>query len=131
MNKGLDIWAKKRAKRSSQAMGKKPEQTGIVQFVLFKDTVHHKVNGKFAHPYIVKRQGLQIENRFYFIDCDKVRYCMVNKHGAKVLNRFNGIPNWASAELITKYNEMREKLSIKNNLEAVNDSIPSKETKES
>lgn len=113
MNKGLKIWSKKRAKRRSQAMTKKPEQIGLVRFIDFKDIVHHKVNGHFTNePSHPNRHGLQIENKFYYVSNNQLKAVMVNKRCAKVLKIYDSIPEWAEQLLIEKYNLAIKKFSI-------------------
>lgn len=113
MNKGLEIWAKKRAKKQKIANTKKPDQIGICRFIEFKDIQFFKINGKYTHnPNFIKRYGLQIEHNFLYIDNDTkdIKTIKINKHGAKILKIYNNTPDWASSLLIDKKEEFLNKI---------------------
>lgn len=107
MNKGLEIWKEKHDKQKFQARTNKPEQVGVVCFANFRDIVHRKVNGKYIHPLIVKRKGLQIENHFYYVEKGEIISCTINRSGAKITKAYEDIPEWADELLIEKYNKSK------------------------
>lgn len=112
MNKGLEIVKKKRLNRCKKANTKKPEQVGLCRFIDFKDIQHPKVNGHYTHhPIFTKRQGLQIEHNFYYVEYGKVICAKVNKRSAKILNVYDGVPEWADPILIEKREKFLQKLN--------------------
>ncbi len=123
MNTGLGIWSKKTKKRKSSPMVKKPEEDGVVCFINFRDVIHHKVNGKFVKPFIIERQGLQVEHFFYYLEQGKMERSAIRKHGAKVLKKFKDIPEWADSVLVEKYNSVRAEFLNKGILKEVAGSL--------
>ncbi|MDE6656706.1 MAG: hypothetical protein K2J85_06930 [Anaeroplasmataceae bacterium] len=105
LNKGMQIWKKKRENRLKKAVEMKSGQAEICRFVNFRNTVHRKVNGKYSHSKIEHLQGLQVKNRVYYIKDNEVTYVLVNKHGAGVTKVHEGVPDWADERLVKKYND--------------------------
>lgn len=102
---------KKKLKRWVKASTKKPEQIGICRFIDFKDIHHIKVNGRYRNPpEFIKRQGLQIEHNFYYLDNDgTIVLSKINKRGAVILTKYSDIPEWAPQPLLDKYIKTQEK----------------------
>ena len=120
MNTGLSIRLHKFKKKKKKRETVKDSQVGLCRFILFKNTRIEKVNGCFTYLGTVKIEGLQIENKLYYDDENgKPRYVYINKHGAKVLQRFNGVPDWASDRLRKKYENYMKALADNENLKAV------------
>lgn len=95
----------KRKNRIKKAITKKPEQIGICRFIDFKDIKHPKINGHYTHhPIFTVRQGLQVEHIFYYIEASEIKRALINKHSAKILKVYDGVPEWASEQLIKKQN---------------------------
>lgn len=100
LNKGLEIRRKKLIKQTQRRAMKTSKQIGLVRFVDFNWIEIAKVNGKFKPIGTRFGQGLQVENRVYLADG---HYKMVNSHSFKIIRKYEGIPDWASDELKTKY----------------------------
>ncbi len=95
----------KRKNRIKKAVTKKPEQIGVCRFIDFKDIKHPKINGHYTHhPIFTIRQGLQVEHIFYYVEAGKINRAFINKHSAKILKVYDGVPEWAPAQLIEKQN---------------------------
>ena len=102
MNKGVEIRDKKLHKNAAKRNVLKPDQENLCQFVTIRYQFIERLNGKYKHSGSETVNGLQIKNRVYLASGS---YKLINNKGVKVLKRYEGIPEWASVELIEKYNE--------------------------
>lgn len=104
MNKGLERRNKK-LKRNTI----KPDQENLCRFVTIKYQVIDRVNGKYKHNGANTVNGLQIRNRVYLINGS---YKLINNKGTRVMSSFKDIPEWATEDLIEKYNKFLSKKGV-------------------
>jgi len=104
MNKGMRIWKAKQEKKKKKfvEMQKvKENQVDSCQFVEAEFTEIKKVNGKWKPQGKKQIKGLQMRSRIYLSDGG---YKLVNnKKNMRIKKRYNGIPEWATEELIGRY----------------------------
>lgn len=100
-NKGVQIWQNKIEKNKKKAKNIAEKQQGIICFIDFKCHEFGRISGKWSHLGVLYNQGLQINNRVYFEDG---AYKLVSGRDAKVIKKYNVIPDWANEFLIDKYN---------------------------
>ena len=102
MNKGLEIRNAKLRKKQSKRNTIKPTQQGLCRFVELKWQVIERVNGKYINTGRASGKGLQIKNRVYLLDG---HYKLINSKSVKITKTYDDIPEWATEELIKRYNE--------------------------
>ena len=100
MNNGLEIRNKKLEKKAQKRSQIKDCQKNLCQFVEIQWEVIKRLNGKYQRVGSECGKGLQIENRVFLTNG---HYKMVNSGSVRVLSRFDGIPDWATEDLISKY----------------------------
>ena len=105
-NIGLNIRNNKLKKKFKKANTIKSEQKYICRFVTVEWVVIEKVNGKFKATGKDKSNGLQIKNRVYLLDG---KYKLVNNESFKIKKEYEGIPEWATPDLIEKHNNFKSK----------------------
>lgn len=104
MNKGLEIRNNKLKKNTAKRNTVKPDQENTCQFVEIQWEVIERINGKFRHTGRNIDKGLQIRNRVYLL---KGNYKLVNNKGVKITKKYGNVPEWATEELIEKYNNFK------------------------
>lgn len=92
---------KKREKLFQNLHEIKPEQEGLVRFVDVRWEVFEEIEGKWVHTGRKHTQGLQVENFVYTIDG---QYKMINRKSFRITKEYEGIPDWATKDLIKRYN---------------------------
>lgn len=105
MNKGLAIRDKKLKKQASKRMSIKDNQKGLVRFVTIRWEVIERVNGKMHRTGNATANGLQIENKVYLEDG---HYKLVNSKSVKILEKYEGIPEWATDKMREQYLNYKE-----------------------
>ena len=101
MNKGLQIRNKKLLKKAAKRNTITSEQKDLCRFIELKWQTIELVNNKYRCIGEMRGKGLQVKNKVYF---SKEKYKFVNNHSVKILKTYSDIPQWASLELIEKYN---------------------------
>lgn len=56
--------------------------------------------------------GLEVENRLFFVKNGVLQFCYLNKKGCKVLHFYEGIPRWAEEELRALYAKKKEEFNL-------------------
>lgn len=102
MNKGLAHRAKKLENKQKKRNTVKDSQLNLKRFIEVKWEVLERVNGKYRHTGQKQGKGLQIENKVYLTDG---HYKYINNKALQITKVHNDIPEWATEELIKKYNE--------------------------
>ena len=100
MNKGLEIRNNKLKRNAEKRNSIKPEQEDICRFVTIRYEVIKRINGKYKRVGSDIVNGLQIKNRVYKTDGS---YKLINGKGIKIQKKFDSIPEWATEDLIKKY----------------------------
>lgn len=100
MNKGLEIRNNKLKKNTIKRNKVKGEQENICRFVTIKYQIIERINGKNKHTGNAKVNGLQVKNRVYLTTGS---YKLINTKGTKVTQVYDSIPEWATEDLINKY----------------------------
>ena len=85
----------------------KPTQVNLCRFITIRYEVFEKINDRYKRTGSQHVNGLQIENKIYL---GKGRYKYLNSHSVKIKKVYQGIPHWASEELVNLYIK-----TIKNN----------------
>lgn len=106
MNKGLMIRNSKIKKKFKKSNLVKPDQEDICRFVVINYQVIERVNGKYRRTGSNTEKGLQIKNKVYLLNG---KYKLVNSKSLRITKKFNDVPEWASQELINKYNKFLSK----------------------
>ena len=106
MNKGLEIRAKKLNKKAKKRNTVNETQIGVCRFICFSNPLIQRINGKYKFTGFEKIDGLQIENKLYYINNDKMSYVFINKKNANILKVYNEdeIINF-NPVLLKRYNE--------------------------
>ncbi len=96
----------KRTKRNTHSRNTvQPFQKNICTFVKFKYQVfEQKSNGNFKRIGKDYNKGLQIENKIYL---ENGKYKYVNGTSLKIIYKYPDVPDWASENLITMYNNFK------------------------
>ena len=89
MNKGLEIRAKKLEKKAKKRNTVKNTQMGVCRFISFNNPLIQRINGKYKFIGFQVIDGLQIENKLYYVENDKISYIFMNKQRAKILKIYN------------------------------------------
>ena len=100
MNKGLDIRNRKIAKNLKNMNTVKEGQEDVYRFISISYQIIKKVNGKYKRLGSKKVNGLQIKNKVYLVNG---KYKMINNKNTRIVKVFDGVPEWATDELIYKY----------------------------
>lgn len=79
----------------------KKSQKDICKFVTIRYEVIEKINGKYKNIGNKHINGLQIKNKVFFTDG---HYRIIDNKYIKVIKTWKGIPEWATDDLISKYN---------------------------
>lgn len=90
---------RKKAKKCHEI---KPGQENMCCFVTINYQVIERVNGKYKRTGSKTENGLQIKNRVYLLNG---KYKLINSKSLRIKKKFDEIPEWATEELINKYNE--------------------------
>lgn len=101
MNKGLEIRNKKLINQTKKRNTIKSDQESICRFVTIHYSIIEKVYGKYKKIGEESINGLQIKNRVYLL---KGSYKLINSKSVHITAKYPGIPDWASEELIDRYN---------------------------
>ena len=80
----------------------KEEQENLCRFITIHYQVISKINGKYKKTCSETVDGLQVRNRVYL---KNGKYKLINSKGVRIVKKFQDIPEWATEELINKYNE--------------------------
>ena len=80
LNKGLEIRAKKHEKQARKRYTIKENQEDLIRIVNVDYPVFKKENGKIRFDKMAKGQGVQIENKVYFLD----NFIFINKKRVKL-----------------------------------------------
>lgn len=102
INKGMMIRNNKLRKKAKKCHEIKPGQENMCCFVTINYQVIERVNGKYKRTGSKTENGLQIKNRVYLLNG---KYKLINSKSLRIKKKFNEIPEWATEELINKYNE--------------------------
>lgn len=92
----------------------KPTQKGVVVFAQFLDTPARKPkHGKKRPRSNILREGVQVENLFYYIDCNnELKYAKINKDGgARITETYDYNPEKWDTRLIKVYLTEKARLS--------------------
>lgn len=112
-NKGLEIRNKKLAKKAAKRNTVKDNQTGVCRFIIFSNPVIDKPDKHFVFKEYKELQGLQIENMLYYNDeFGNIKHVFINKAHSRIINALDTVPDWATPDLVKKYNAFRSKLTI-------------------
>lgn len=113
MNKGLEIRAKKLEKREKKRNTVKSTQMGVCRFISFNNPLIQRISGKYKFIGFQVIDGLQIENKLYYIKNDKISYIFMNKQRAKILKIYNESEiDTFHPLLLKRYNEETVKQSL-------------------
>ena len=85
LNKGLEIRAKKYEKQAIKRHTLKENQQDLIRIVNVDYPVFKRENGKYIFDKMAKGQGVQVENRVYFLDT----FIFINKKRVKLKNVTN------------------------------------------
>lgn len=102
MNKGVEIRNKKLKKNTIKRNAIKPEQENICRYVTINYQIIERVNGKYKRIGANTVNGLQIKNKVYLVSGG---YKLVNGKGVVIKKKFDTTPEWATEELIKKYEQ--------------------------
>lgn len=102
MNKGIEIRNNKLKRNAEKRNTIKPEQENICRFITIRYEVIKKINGKYKRVGSDTVNGLQIKNRVYTTNGS---YKLINGKGVTIKKKFDTIPEWATEDLIKKYEE--------------------------
>ena len=81
------------------------EEINLCRFVeICYSVIERNIEGKWEYVGKVKEKGLQIRNRVYLFD-DK--YKLAHYKDTKILEVFEGIPEWATPKMIERYEEFK------------------------
>ena len=81
------------------------DEINLCRFVkICYSVIERNIEGKWEYVGKVKEKGLQIRNRVYLFD-DK--YKLAHYKGTKILEVFEGIPEWATPKMIERYEELK------------------------
>lgn len=101
LNKGLKIRNEKIKKKAKKRNEIKESQLDVCRFVTIRYEVIERVNGKYKRTENKTVNGLQIKNKVFLVDG---HYKMINSKSVKKTKTWDSIPEWATDDLISKYN---------------------------
>lgn len=104
-NPGIEIRNRTRAKKRAKMHTVKPYQLDMCRFVECSYATYEYYNHSNQYAGREDGQGLQIRNRVYLLDG---KYKFVNNKSFHLKKAYDAIPEWATQELIDKYNKFME-----------------------
>lgn len=90
----------KRKKRNKKCHTIKEGQEDICRFVTIKFQVFVEEDGSYKRVGSEIANGLQIQNKVYL---NNGRYKLINRKSARIIEKHEGIPDWANERLTKRY----------------------------
>lgn len=90
----------RRAKRNKKCHVMKEGQEDICRFVTIKFQVFVKEDNDYKRVGSEIANGLQIQNKVYL---NNGRYKLINRKSARIIEKHEGIPDWANERLTKRY----------------------------
>lgn len=110
MNKGLQIWHKKKQrKRKTSSAAIRKRRKGQCKFICYVQPQFKRVNGRTCFSGRREIRGLQIDSTLFYLDGEKIRYISIDKRSGRILEVYTLEEalnsSFVNEELIKKYEE--------------------------